>query len=143
MIDKDDQALLSRKSRPCAEPECGNQATGNDGYCDACSCQGDDLDRCPKDERGAKRHRHGNETVATKPKGDTICVYPGCGESRRTRGLCHGHYQTLRSYIKLGRADEADVVRRGLLLPKGTGGLGKIEIGHDAFLKGSTVRGRA
>ena len=69
------------------------------------------------------------------------CVYPGCPDSRRTRGLCHGHYQTMRSYVRLGRADEADLERRGLLLPKGTGG-SKVEVGHEAFLKGSNVRGQ-
>lgn len=69
------------------------------------------------------------------------CVYPGCPHSRRTRGLCHGHYQTMRSWVRLGKADEGDLVRRGLLLPEGTGG-SRIEVGHEAFLKGSTVRGR-
>lgn len=70
----------------------------------------------------------------------TTCVYPGCLHTRRTRGLCHGHYQTMRSYVRLGKADEADLQARGLLLPKGTGG-STIETGHEAFLRGSTVRG--
>lgn len=70
------------------------------------------------------------------------CVYPGCSLSRRTRGLCHGHYQTMRSYVRLGKADEADLQRRGLLLPQGTGG-SKVTAGHGAFLLGSTVRGSA
>lgn len=72
---------------------------------------------------------------------DEACVYPGCPFSRRTRGLCHGHYQTMRSYVRLGRADEADLVKRGLLLPEGQGGV-KITTGHDAFLKGSKMTGR-
>lgn len=71
----------------------------------------------------------------------TICVYPGCPGTRRTRGLCHQHYQTMRSYVRKGTADEADLMRRGLLLPEGTGGT-KAVVGHDAFLMGSTVRGR-
>lgn len=73
---------------------------------------------------------------------ETICVYPDCPNSRRTRGLCHGHYQTMRSYVRRGLADEADLIARGLLLPEGTGGV-KISVGHDAFLKGSEVKGRA
>jgi hypothetical protein len=72
----------------------------------------------------------------------SLCIYPGCTHTRRTRGLCHGHYSTMRSYARLGRADEHDLMRRGLLLPEGTGGA-KVEVGHDAFLKGSTVLGRA
>ncbi len=39
------------------------------------------------------------------------------------------------------RADEADLMDRGLLLPKGTGG--SPVNGHDAFAKGSAVRGNA
>lgn len=68
------------------------------------------------------------------------CVYPSCPNSRRTRGLCHGHYQTMRSYVRLGRSNEADLVKRGLLLPAGTGG-GSVE-DHSAFLAGSTVKGK-
>ena len=73
--------------------------------------------------------------------GPAVCVYPGCQFTRRTRGLCHQHYQTMRSYVRLGKADEADLMRRGLLLPEGTGGA-KAAVGHDAFILGSTVRGR-
>lgn len=69
------------------------------------------------------------------------CVYPGCENSRRTRGLCHGHYQTMRAYVRAGKSDEADLMERGLLLPKGTGG-GTVN-GHEAFLRGSDVRGDA
>lgn len=68
------------------------------------------------------------------------CVYPGCDNSRRTRGLCHGHYQTMRSYVRLGKADENDLMSRGLLLPNGMGG-SSVE-GHEAFLKGSKVHGK-
>jgi hypothetical protein len=65
----------------------------------------------------------------------TQCVYPDCPNTRRTRGLCHGHYQTMRSRVRAADKDgtggdtlthgeklEADLQRRGLLLPKGTGG---------------------
>jgi hypothetical protein len=67
------------------------------------------------------------------------CIYPKCPNSRRTRGLCHQHYQTMRSYVRLGKADEADLMTRKLLLPEGTGG-SPVE-DHSAFLKGSTIRG--
>lgn len=70
------------------------------------------------------------------------CVYPGCAHTRRTRGLCHAHYQTMRSYVRLGRASEEDLMKRGLLLPEGTGGT-KVTTGHDAFLIGSKVTGKA
>lgn len=69
------------------------------------------------------------------------CVYPSCQNTRRTRGLCHQHYQTMRSYVRDEKADEADLMRRGLLLPKGTGG-SQVE-DHSAFLKGSKARGEA
>lgn len=64
---------------------------------------------------------------------DQKCVYPGCEHTRRTRGLCHGHYQTMRSYVRLGKAEEDDLESRGLLLPKGTGGV-KVTVGHSLFL---------
>jgi hypothetical protein len=57
------------------------------------------------------------------------CVYPECCNTRRTRGLCHGHYQEWR---RLARTDEkrgtdrcksdADLEAEGLLLGEGTGG---------------------
>ncbi len=72
---------------------------------------------------------------------ENCCVYPGCGNTRRTRGLCHGHYQTMRAYVRDGKADEADLARRGLLMPKGTGG--STVNGHNAFLLGSQALGRA
>lgn len=70
-----------------------------------------------------------------------ICIYPECKNSRRTRGLCHGHYQTMRAYVRDGKANEADLERRGLLMPKGTGG-GTVN-GHESFLSGSHALGRA
>lgn len=69
------------------------------------------------------------------------CVYPECGNTARTRGLCHGHYQTMRDRVRKGTADEGDLERRGLLLPKGTGG-SPIN-GSEAFTLGSKVRGNA
>lgn len=71
-----------------------------------------------------------------------ICVYPGCTNTSRTRGLCHGHYQTMRSYVRRGVADEADLMERRLLMPKGMGGTPAYG-GHGAFVKGSKQRGRA
>ncbi len=60
------------------------------------------------------------------------CVYPGCLNTRRTRGLCHGHYQEWR---RLARTDDKrgtdrcksndELEAEGLLLPEGTGGSSK------------------
>ena len=85
----------------------------------------------------AKRSR--TKKGKTKAKRPPECVYPGCRNTRRTRGLCHGHYQSMRSYVRAGKATEADLEDRGLLLPKGTGGASVN--GHDAFLLGSIIRG--
>lgn len=71
----------------------------------------------------------------------TACVYPGCANTTRTRGLCHQHYQTMRSYVRDGKATEADLESRGLLLAKGTGG-SPVPMGHKAFLIGSDARGK-
>ena len=76
------------------------------------------------------------------------CLHPECRLTSRTRGVCHGHYQTMRSYVrkavKAGTCTEAeyesDLMSRGLLLPKGTGG--NPVSGHDVFQFGSTARGR-
>lgn len=67
------------------------------------------------------------------------CIYPSCCNSRRTRGLCHQHYQTMRSYVRDNKATEADLEARGLLLAKGGGGSPVSD--HSAFLTGSDVRG--
>jgi hypothetical protein len=48
----------------------------------------------------------------------------------------------MRAKVRDGLADEADLMRRGLLMAKGTGG-GIITTGHDAFLLHSNVLGRA
>jgi len=50
------------------------------------------------------------------------CLYPGCDNTPRTRGLCHPHYQSARSYIRGGKTTEASLMRRSLLTPKGEGG---------------------
>ena len=50
------------------------------------------------------------------------CLHPDCVLSARTRGLCHGHYQSMRGYVRKGKATEAKLEARGLLAPKGTGG---------------------
>ena len=86
----------------------------------------------------------GNEVAFIGDRASSIyCLYPDCPFTRRTRGQCHGHYSVWRSYARLGKAaSDADLIARGLLLPEGTGGV-KSNVGYDAFLKGSTVRGRA
>ena len=69
------------------------------------------------------------------------CIYPDCQNTSRTRGLCAGHYAIMRDRVRKGQADEADLERRGLLMPKGTGGTPAPD--HlDAFRIGSEVRGR-
>jgi len=74
-----------------------------------------------------------NESEGKRPHGPPAmtegCLYPGCPHSRRTRGICHGHYQQWRSYVRRDAKDgtarcasEEELMERGLLLPKGTGG---------------------
>lgn len=80
-----------------------------------------------------------------------LCVYPGCENTRRTRGLCHGHYQTMRTHARKvrdrdGQAAvekyEASLEGRRLLMPKGTGGTSAPDT-LDAFKAESTVIGEA
>jgi hypothetical protein len=59
------------------------------------------------------------------------CIHPDCVLSTRTRGLCHGHYQSMRRYVRTGQATEAKLEARGLLLPKGVGG--NKCTGHELF----------
>lgn len=77
----------------------------------------------------------------TKEAKPVACVYPGCKNTARTRGLCHGHYQTMRTYVRDGKATEADLIERKLLMPKGTGG--SPNNGYSALLLGSKERGNA
>jgi len=70
------------------------------------------------------------------------CIYPDCDHTRRTRGLCHGHYQVMRSRVRDGRVTESELERRKLLMPKGTGGApARDSLG--AFDTGSDVVGNA
>ena len=73
------------------------------------------------------------------------CVYPGCLNTRRTRGQCNGHYNEWR---RLARTDskrgtrrcksEAELEALGLLLPEGTGGSSKAGK-SDEFLRAVTA----
>ena len=47
----------------------------------------------------------------------------------------------MRAYVRDGKADEADLQQRGLLMAPGQGG-GSVN-GHDAFLLGSEKKGGA
>jgi hypothetical protein len=67
------------------------------------------------------------------------CVYPKCVERIRGRGLCNAHYKQANRLIKAGKASEADLVKRGLLLPSKKA---KAETDAKAFLKGSAVVGK-
>jgi hypothetical protein len=71
------------------------------------------------------------------------CTVPGCERTRRGRGLCHPHYQNYRSLDRKGlAASEEDLMERGLLLPEGTGGAGRV--GRFAgFQIGSEIRGES
>ncbi len=68
------------------------------------------------------------------------CRYPGCTHTRRTRGLCHGHYQVACDRIRKGFVTESNLEARGLLLTKGTGGAYAPDL-HDVFRAGSDVYG--
>lgn len=72
----------------------------------------------------------------------TRCTYTGCTNSRRSRGLCHGHYQAWRSHARKGTAaPEADLIKAGLILAADVKG-GSTVNGHDLF-KLSAVEGGA
>ena len=89
--------------------------------------------------RGASRDDEGAAIAMNLALGDRPpepCIYPGCQNSRRARGLCHLHLVAMQTAMRTGKADEEDLMRRRLLQEKGTGG-GEIVVGHDAFLRGS------
>ena len=71
-----------------------------------------------------------------------FCLVPDCGNTMRTRGLCHSHYQNCQRLLREGKASDADLVRRGLRTKPGAPG-GSPAIKFDGFLKGSKVRGEA
>jgi hypothetical protein len=60
-------------------------------------------------------------------------------EKIRGRGLCNAHYKQATRLIKAGKASEADLVKRGLLLPSKKA---KAKADAKAFLKGSVVVGK-
>jgi hypothetical protein len=45
------------------------------------------------------------------------CLVSYCTRPSRTRGLCMPHYQLVRRYVRQGTWDDADLVRRGKILP--------------------------
>jgi len=74
------------------------------------------------------------------------CLYPDCPNTSRTRGLCHGHYQTMRARMRaldsVGQQMlEQSLEGRGLLTMKGTGGTPAPD-SRDAFKIASTVKGK-
>ena len=54
-------------------------------------------------------------------KSEVQCLYPGCKNTRRTRGLCHGHYHAARSYIRAGKLTELQLQRRQMMTAPGQG----------------------
>ena len=69
------------------------------------------------------------------------CLVPNCTSTTRTRGLCHPHYQQARARVRAGRATEEDLVRRGLMTPRGTSGSTPGFNAFALFDLGSDVRG--
>jgi hypothetical protein len=89
----------------------------------------------------AKLHMFGSDRKAKRPLASPrVCLVPGCRNSMRTRGNCHTHYQQCQRLLREGKADDADLVRRGLRTPPGEPGSSPT-LKFDGFLKGSTVRG--
>lgn len=105
-----------------AQHERAKHAKGCDGNCDHC---GD---------------THTNACLLPEVSEHRECLYPGCECSRRTRGLCHSHYQLMRSRVRAGRVTEEELMARGLLLKSGTGGSPARDV-FGAFEAGSPVRG--
>lgn len=70
----------------------------------------------------------------------TKCAAPKCKGGIRSRGLCASHHANVNKMLKAGTADEEDLMRRNLLLPKTRAG---IPMDLSAFLKGSKIIGRA
>lgn len=75
-----------------------------------------------------------------KTKKSPKCIYPDCSNTVRTRGLCHGHYMTMRRLVREGKITEEDLEERGFLSPKGTGQA--FMNGHALFLD-PNARGNA
>ena len=79
------------------------------------------------------------------------CVYPKCKNTSRTRGLCHAHYQSMRSRARTIKKNEGhaaelnylmELESRRLLMPEGAGGSpARDHLG--AFDRGSEVQGYA
>lgn len=69
------------------------------------------------------------------------CLVPGCSNTRRTRGLCHSHYQNCQRMLRDGQADDRDLVRRGLRTAPGEPG-GSPTLKFAGFAAGSKVRGK-
>ena len=72
-------------------------------------------------------------------KSESQCHYPGCTNTRRTRGLCHGHYQAARAYVRQGKVTELELLRRQMMTAPGKGGAPSI--GNELLLE-PTARGR-
>lgn len=79
----------------------------------------------------------------TKTTTTRICLFPGCRNTRRTRGQCHTHYQQTQAMLRAGDADDADLVRRGLRTPEGAkdGGSEVAPGAREVLAKGSKVKG--
>jgi len=71
-------------------------------------------------------------------KNGKACAFPDCKEQIRCRGLCNTHYQTVYNWITKGDADEADLIKRGLIAPSSRGRNAYVDI----LVPGSKVKGK-
>jgi hypothetical protein len=44
-----------------------------------------------------------SDTSTVKSRADRVCIYPGCGYLRTSRGLCGPHYRMALARVKSGR----------------------------------------
>lgn len=68
--------------------------------------------------------------------GESICIFPDCERKKRSRGLCINHFVAARRLIIAGRADESDLMERGLMLGN------SLYATKEVFSKGSKVKGK-
>jgi len=80
----------------------------------------------PNRSRGIAKNRNGklfsNRYKDRGKGGPGECKYPKCINKISRRGLCNTHRIEARRYIRAGKTTEINLINRGLLLPKSSGG---------------------
>jgi len=71
-----------------------------------------------------------------------LCNYPGCDQQAKTRGLCLHHYATANDMLKVGEAEEEDLIARGFMTVRVKGGRQRGMTRYALFIKGNKTRGR-